>query len=218
MHLLTLILLCAISILPSLVLAATASLDAATQSASLDAATKDAPPLTCSITPSMRTIEPEPDNFVTNNNLRRKVGAPIVAKGEPLLIKGRLLDERCVPIANAIIEIWQVDADGNIVYDTPRRKGDMHSEFAGSGTASTDNLGRFTFLTIKPSATKKEAAHLNVMVTHDAFSELNTVAYFDNGTTKKHATLTKLTGEDPSYGTPYELIITLKGKEQYRTY
>src|SRR5262245_62130466 len=64
------------------------------------------------------------------------------ARGEHLTIEGRVLDGEGKPVPDALIEIWQADADGQY----------SSSNFRGFGRAATDAEGRFRFLTIRPGA------------------------------------------------------------------
>lgn len=62
---------------------------------------------------------------------------------------GRVLDGNGSPVPDALIEIWQPDADGHIV----ARAGSLLRDgftFTGWGRAATDGTGRFTFATIRP--------------------------------------------------------------------
>ena len=59
--------------------------------------------------------------------------------GEPIEIIGRVLDGAGAIVPDALIEIWQADAEGR--YD---------GAFAGFGRAPTDEAGVFHFRTIRP--------------------------------------------------------------------
>lgn len=76
--------------------------------------------------------------------------APPEAKGERITVTGTVFDGLGNPVSNAVLELWQADADG--IYDhaeDPRR--DAHdAAFHGWGRVPTDAQGRFSFSTIKP--------------------------------------------------------------------
>ena len=72
------------------------------------------------------------------------------AKGERVLIKGRVIDGAGNPLTDALVEIWQADAEG--LYNAPgetRGRADPH--VVGWGRQPTDkDTGVFRFETIKP--------------------------------------------------------------------
>jgi protocatechuate 3,4-dioxygenase, alpha subunit len=67
-------------------------------------------------------------------------------------IVGRVFDGAGEPVPDAMVEIWQADADG-------RYRGDF-----GWGRSGTDADGRFAFTTLKPGAVDGQAPHLVVLV------------------------------------------------------
>lgn len=79
-------------------------------------------------------------------------------RSERITISGKMLDGDGKPIADALIEIWQADADG---------KYSQSSAFNGFGRIATDEHGAFGFVTIKPGRVtgvddKLQAPHINV--------------------------------------------------------
>jgi protocatechuate 3,4-dioxygenase beta subunit len=90
----------------------------------------------------------EPKTFNKNNSF---LISPLKNDPSIIVVKGRVVDERCVPISNITIEAWQADQQGFFNY-TPLRNVDKKyfkkaSNFAGSGTSATNNRGEFTFVT-----------------------------------------------------------------------
>jgi protocatechuate 3,4-dioxygenase, alpha subunit len=80
-------------------------------------------------------------------------GPDLVPPGHPDAIRlhGYVLDGTGAPVPDALLEIWQADAEGNV----PRVGGSLRRDghtFTGWGRASTDNLGHYTFTTIEPGA------------------------------------------------------------------
>jgi protocatechuate 3,4-dioxygenase, alpha subunit len=72
------------------------------------------------------------------------------AKGERIIVRGRVLDGAGQPLTDALVEIWQADAAG--LYRSPEeRRGEADPHFAGWGRQPTDkNTGEFRFETLKP--------------------------------------------------------------------
>ena len=71
-------------------------------------------------------------------------------KGERILVKGRILDGSSTPLKDALVEIWQADAQG--LYNSPEEtRGRADPHFAGFGRQPTDGAtGEYRFETIKP--------------------------------------------------------------------
>jgi protocatechuate 3,4-dioxygenase alpha subunit len=90
------------------------------------------------------------------------------AAGEKIHIEGRVLDGDGQPINDAMIEIWQADAQGR--YASPAdTRARPNLKFKGFGRSATDKNGIYAFDTIKPGAVpgpsgKMQAPHVVVAV------------------------------------------------------
>ncbi len=84
--------------------------------------------------------------------------------GERIKITGIVYDSNGDPITDAMIEIWQADANG--IYDHPndplRDQADPH--FRGFGRAENKKGGVYEFTTIKPGSRDGNAPFINVHV------------------------------------------------------
>jgi protocatechuate 3,4-dioxygenase alpha subunit len=71
-------------------------------------------------------------------------------RGERITIKGRVIDGTGTPLRDALVEIWQADADG--FYNSPSEmRGKADPNFLGWGRCPANmDTGEFTFETIKP--------------------------------------------------------------------
>jgi protocatechuate 3,4-dioxygenase alpha subunit len=71
-------------------------------------------------------------------------------KGERITIRGHVYDGTGTPLKDALIEIWQADADG--LYPSPSEtRGTADPNFKGWGRCPADmSTGEFVFETIKP--------------------------------------------------------------------
>lgn len=71
-------------------------------------------------------------------------------RGERITIRGRVFDGTGTPLKDALLEIWQADADG--LYNSPSElRGTADPNFTGWGRCPTDmDTGEFRFETIKP--------------------------------------------------------------------
>lgn len=89
--------------------------------------------------------------------------------GERIYISGKVIDGDGQPVPDAMIEIWQADAQGiyNHPADPQHEKADKF--FRGFGRAGTDGEGNFWFKTVKPGPVAdpnqpEQAPHVNVLV------------------------------------------------------
>lgn len=86
-------------------------------------------------------------------------------EGERIRIEGRVLDGAGAAVSDAMIEIWQADAQGR--YAHPADPRGSNTPFAGFGRAGTgtDPESRFVFETIKPGPLGDgQAPHVSLIV------------------------------------------------------
>lgn len=71
-------------------------------------------------------------------------------QGQEITVKGTVFDGTGTPLRDALIEIWQADANG--LHNSPQeRRGDADPNFTGWGRSPGDmNTGEFVFDTVKP--------------------------------------------------------------------
>jgi protocatechuate 3,4-dioxygenase alpha subunit len=90
-------------------------------------------------------------------------------RGERIVITGRVLDGDGSSVSDAMVEIWQADAQGYFNHALDPNCNLADRNFRGFGRADTVQDGEFTFMTIKPGATRGRAQellapHINVRV------------------------------------------------------
>jgi protocatechuate 3,4-dioxygenase alpha subunit len=90
-------------------------------------------------------------------------------KGERIRLKCRVLDGEGAPVPDAMIELWQADADGYYACQEDSRTGVTAPEFRGFGRMPTGDDGTCTFETIKPARVPfpgggLQAPHVNVSI------------------------------------------------------
>ena len=78
----------------------------------------------------------------------------LLAPGSPgsIRLQGTVYDGAGEPIPDAILEIWQPDAEGNVVQKTGSLRRDGYT-FTGWGRSAVGNSGIFTFTTVNPGPT-----------------------------------------------------------------
>ena len=95
--------------------------------------------------------------------------APAAAAAEKITVRGRVIDGDGNPVNDAILEIWQADANGKYAHpDDPQDKPQTPG-FRGFGRVPTGRDGTFAFTTIKPGSVAgphglAQAPHLLVAV------------------------------------------------------
>jgi protocatechuate 3,4-dioxygenase beta subunit len=89
-----------------------------------------------------RAQQQRPANLSTTARI-----APLSEPGDPLVVRGRLLNVNGSPAANAVVFAYHTDRAG--LYD--KRENGPHS-WRLRGWAKTDADGRFTFETIRPGS------------------------------------------------------------------
>jgi protocatechuate 3,4-dioxygenase, alpha subunit len=90
-------------------------------------------------------------------------------RGERVTIEGRIIDGDGAPVTDAMIEIWQANAEGKYDHPDDDQEKLLDPNFHGYGRAATDSTGAFRFQTIKPGAVpgvdgKLQAPHINVSI------------------------------------------------------
>jgi protocatechuate 3,4-dioxygenase alpha subunit len=108
-----------------------------------------------------------PGEFVTGcEDLTRFQGQQ--ARGQHILLTGRVFEEGDRPILNAIVEIWQPDSNGVFRHPLDPRFDEADPGFFGWGRARTDIEGRYSFRTVMPGVNASEreprCPHLNLMI------------------------------------------------------
>jgi len=119
---------------------------------------------------------------------KETVGANLItpdATGTKVRIEGCITDGDGKPINDAMIEIWQADAQGRYSHargEKPR----PNAKFTGFGRSATDKQGVFSFDTIKPGMVpgpggKPQAPHIVVCVfSRGMLRQIYTRLYFSD--------------------------------------
>ena len=101
----------------------------------------------------------------SDNDLVHVSGHSRAAKGISTRIIGRIVDPNGRPVSGARIEIWQCYANGRYHYVRDGRVDRLRDDdFQGYGTATTDLMGGYQFLTIKPVPYPGRTPHIHFAV------------------------------------------------------
>lgn len=99
-----------------------------------------------------------------DSNLVRIEGGEGIAAGEITDLQGEVLDPNGRPVAGALVEIWQCDANGRYIHRLDDRRVPRDPNFQGYGRFETRADGRYGFRTIKPVPYPGRAPHIHVAV------------------------------------------------------
>jgi protocatechuate 3,4-dioxygenase beta subunit len=87
-----------------------------------------------------------------------------VASGQITDLWGRVLDLNGQPVNEALVEIWQCDANGRYIHRLDDRRVPRDPNFQGYGRFKTAADGAYRFRTIKPVSYPGRAPHIHVAV------------------------------------------------------
>ena len=118
-----------------------------------------------------------------SGDLTRVPGGAGRAKGELLIVRGRVIDPNGRPVAGADIEIWQANSAGRYAHPDDTNPAPLDPNFEGFGAVTTVADGRYQFKTIKPlhypaapGMIRPAHIHFDVRGKHD---ELISQMYFE---------------------------------------
>lgn len=124
-----------------------------------------------------------------NNNLVLPTGKSVEPEGQKMLLTGQLLDSKCRPVPEAVVELWQLDPYGKWNVASKAEQATPYPSFAGAGRAVTNGEGEFTFITSFPGVIVRpvrkgeyttSAPQLNIRVNPPYAPDFTTVLFFDN--------------------------------------
>lgn len=109
------------------------------------------------------------------------------AKGEPIRVEGIVRDGAGAPVTDAVVEVWQADADGIYAHPEDPRSTRADPAFRGFGRASAERgSGTWRIATVRPGRAPGPdgapmAPHLNLIVFARGINvHLHTRAYLDD--------------------------------------
>jgi protocatechuate 3,4-dioxygenase, beta subunit len=100
----------------------------------------------------------------TDNDLLAINDAITPAVGEVTYVSGRILGPDGSPIRNAVVEIWQCDANGAYLHSRTGNVDKRDANFQGFGRFVTGSDGGYLFRTIKPVPYPGRTPHIHYAV------------------------------------------------------
>lgn len=147
----------------------------------------------CGLTPEQTEgpFYPIADQLDKDNDLTFVKGSKKKALGEECIIKGVVRNERCEPVAGALVEIWQACATGKYNHPGDPNPAKLDPNFQYWGRATTNSKGEYFFKTIMPGAyqatsTWKRPPHIHFKVHLRGFQELTTQMYWGGNALNKN--------------------------------
>jgi protocatechuate 3,4-dioxygenase, beta subunit len=107
--------------------------------------------------PDKLPLDTDNDLIVINDSTKPSVG-------EITWLSGRILDQTGQPVRNALVEIWQADAQGAYLHSRSGNAEKRDALFQGFGRFLTGLKGEYLFRTIKPVPYPGRTPHIHFKV------------------------------------------------------
>jgi protocatechuate 3,4-dioxygenase beta subunit len=122
--------------------------------------------------PNKLPLDTDNDLITINDNITPGVG-------EITHLTGKVLDAKGNPLKNAVVEIWQCDANGVYLHpaDSGGKEDKQDKNFQGFGRFVTGKTGEYYFRTIKPVPYPGRTPHIHFKIKMGRKSLLNTQLY-----------------------------------------
>jgi protocatechuate 3,4-dioxygenase beta subunit len=146
-----------------------------------------APLMAAGLTPAQTAgpFFPKNDQADKDLDLTRVAGRSGSAKGEVVEINGQVLDDTGVPVAGALVDVWQANSLGRYDHEADTNPAALDPDFQGWARLTTDAEGRFHVRTIKPGAypvteSWSRPPHIHFKVARRGYREITTQMYFQD--------------------------------------
>ena len=120
--------------------------------------------------PDHLPLDTDNDLLIVNDSLTSAVG-------EVTWLSGRILDARGEPMRNALVEIWQCDANGVYLHSRSDSGAKRDAHFQGFGRFLTGSSGEYVFRTIKPVPYPGRTPHIHFAVKTKGRDKFTTQCY-----------------------------------------
>ena len=120
--------------------------------------------------PNKLPLDTDNDLLIINDSITPAVG-------EITHLSGKILDAKGNPIKNAVVEIWQCDANGAYLHTRSGNAGKRDKNFQGFGRFTTASSGEYYFRTIKPVPYPGRTPHIHFKIKKAGKELLTTQCY-----------------------------------------
>lgn len=126
---------------------------------------------------------PVVDQIDTDADLIQIENSTQIADGEIVIVEGKVTDQNCIPVAGALVEIWQACKSGRYDHPSDPNTAELDPNFQYWGKAITDSNGLYKFRTIIPGAYPADTnwvrpPHIHFKISKLGYLELITQMYF----------------------------------------
>jgi protocatechuate 3,4-dioxygenase beta subunit len=125
--------------------------------------------------PDKLPLDTDNDLLIINNTITAAVG-------EITWVSGKILDATGKPLRNALVEIWQCDANGAYLHSGTGNKDKADKHFQGYGRFVTGSSGEYGFRTIKPVPYPGRTPHIHYKISQGGKHLLTTQCYIKGHT------------------------------------
>lgn len=128
---------------------------------------------------------PVKDQQDKDADLTQVDGRDGVARGQHIIVSGRISDVAGHSIENATLDIWQADANGRYRHPLDVNSAPLDTNFQGWAIVRSDSNGLFRFKTVIPgaypaSSTWIRPPHIHFKISKQGYRALTTQMYFPN--------------------------------------
>lgn len=141
--------------------------------------------LLCALTPAQTAgpFYPGESKFSWDTDLTLLPGAKERAKGQIIYLSGQVIDQNCVPVIGANVEIWQACYSGKYNNQKDPNPAPIDPNFKYWGETFSDGSGLYNFKTIIPGAYPatnewSRPPHIHVRVSALGYREIISQMYF----------------------------------------
>jgi protocatechuate 3,4-dioxygenase beta subunit len=122
--------------------------------------------------PNRLPLDTDNDLLVINDGITPGVGTVTH-------LTGKVLDAKGDPLKNAVVEIWQCDANGVYLHtaDSDKKKDKQDKNFQGFGRFVTGSTGEYYFRTIRPVPYPGRTPHIHFKIKQGRKELLTTQLY-----------------------------------------
>lgn len=94
-------------------------------------------------------------------DLTRVAGRDDVAHGVPMVLEGRVLTLQGVPVAGAVLDVWQTNGYGRYHHPSDPSRAPLDPAFQGAAVIRTDGEGRYRLRSVMPLPYDTRQRHLH---------------------------------------------------------